>query len=186
MKTIRIGVDFDGVLAYNPARVARALVAWFKEKILGIKQIGFFVPKTGWQKFIWSLAHETSVFPAKGAGLLKKMAKNSTYEFHLITARYSFLDGQLNNWLARWGFKGIFKTVNLNQQDQQPHLYKQAVIRRLKLDYYIEDNWDITDYLAKNSKTKILWIYNILDKNKKYPDKFPYLEKALQKIREFK
>lgn len=182
MSKLRIGIDFDGVLAYNPFRVIRAPVTWFKQTFLGEKQTHFYVPKTNWEKFIWKILHESSIFPAKGGGFLKKLAKRNDFDFFLITSRYHFLQNRLERWLRRWGFTDIFSAIYVNKADEQPHLFKQRIIKELKLDYYIEDNWDVVKNLTGKSKTKIFWIYNILDRGRDYPYKFPYLEKALENI----
>jgi len=86
-KILRIGVDFDGVVAYNPFRLVRSPVAYIKKNVLGIKKLKFFVPKNWWQKIIWTIIHESSVLPANGVSLLKESAKNNSVELFLITAR---------------------------------------------------------------------------------------------------
>jgi len=181
-RKIKVGVDFDGVLAYNPFRVGRAIVAWVKTKVLRIKTLHFFVPQNASERIIWAILHESSVFPAKGTAKLKALAKSNTYEFYLVTARFGFLAPQVKRWLARWRLSGVFKALEINHAHQQPHVFKTQIVRKLELDYYIEDNWDIVQYLTGKTKTKIYWIYNVLDRGKVYQDKFPYLEKALLKI----
>ena len=58
------------------------------------------------------------------------------------------------------------------------------MIDKLKLDLYVEDNWDIVSYLNLKSKIKIFWIYNILDRNKRFLNKFPSLNSVIIKIKE--
>jgi hypothetical protein len=62
---IHIGFDFDGVIAYNPARIIRAPVSLFKRKVLHDSRLHFIYPKHAWQRFIWKLLHESSLYPAK-------------------------------------------------------------------------------------------------------------------------
>jgi hypothetical protein len=198
-KVIRIGFDFDGVVAYNPFRVIRVIVSFAKSKIFGVKKLKFWYPTYCWQKWYWIVVHESSAYPAKGTDLLKKKVNAGEIEAHLITGRYSFLDHSLNRWLRRFKLNKVFKCINLNSDDEQPHVFKERRIKELKLDYYIEDNWDIVHYLDQKSKipptprlrraskdqksgTKIFWIYNILDRGVEYPYKFPYLEKAIHEI----
>ena len=188
-KKIKVGLDFDGVVAYNPLRIFRAPLAYFKKNVVGIKKLKFWYPKQRWQQFFWIVLHESSIFPAKGADLLKKMVKEGSIEAHLVTARYSFLDTQLDKWLKKHGLKKYFKTINVNIKDEQPHLFKERMIKKLKVEYFIEDNWDIVNYIDKklkiktiSKKTKICWIYNILDRGRVYKYKFPYLNEALRGI----
>ena len=187
-KKIVVGLDFDGVLAYNPFRVVRPMAYYVKSRFFGIKKLKFFYPTKRWQQILWIIAHESSILPAYGTSLFKEMVKDDLIEAHLITARYSFLDNHLNRWLRRHNLLKVFTSVNLNKEDEQPHLFKERVIKKYKLDYFVEDNLDIVKHLETKRKggeikTKILWIYNLFDRNITYPHKFPYLKKALEQIR---
>lgn len=181
-KIIKVGIDFDGVLAYNPFRLARAPVTFFKRHFLGVKKTQFYIPKSEPEKFIWTILHESSVLPGKGAGLLRSLVKEGNIEAHLVTARFGFLQPGLDSWLRRWNLTKTFKTITMNHADEQPHLYKTRVVGEKKLDFFIEDNFDIVSHIAPRSPTRVMWIYNIIDRGKPYEWKYPYLEKALQEI----
>lgn len=181
-KKVRIGIDFDGVLAYNPFRIIRAPVKWFKKRFLGVNKLKFFVPKNELQRWIWSLMHESSILPGVGCELLKELNKDNTYEFFLVTARYGFLKGNMMHWLDKKGLTSVFKIISVNEATEQPHEYKLRKITELKLDYFIEDNFDIVSHVSKNSNTKVLWVYNIVDRNQEYKYKFPNLKRALEFI----
>lgn len=185
---IKVGLDFDGVVAYNPFRVVRYPVAYFKKNILGIKKLRFWYPQHPWQQIFWKILHESSVFPAKGAELLKQLVREDAIEAHLISARYSFLDESLLRWLKKYELHDLFTTININKENEQPHLFKEKMVGEKKVDFFIEDNLDIVRYLsgkreAESGKgTKIYWIYNLVDRAFPHPYKYPYLEKALQNI----
>lgn len=181
-KPIKVGIDFDGVLAYNPFRLARSPVTFVKRKFLGVKKTQFYIPKSDPEKFIWTILHESSIFPGKGTHLLKSLVKDQKVEAHLITARFSFLQPGLESWLNRWHLKNVFTSITMNHKDEQPHFYKARIVNEKKLDYFIEDNFDIVSHLAPRSATRIMWIYNLLDRGREYEHKYPYLEKALEKI----
>lgn len=182
-KKIIVGLDFDGVVAYNPARLARLPIAYIKEHVLGIKRVSFFVPKTPLEKLFWSLAHETSMFPSKGAGMLRELTSDGRIEAHLVTSRFAFLEPNLQQFLARWNLQDAFTSITLNTREEQAHLYKARVIREKQFDFFVDDNWDIVSYLShQHLKTDIHWIYNLLDRNRPYENKHPYLERALQTI----
>src|SRR3989338_4549146 len=182
-RKIIVGLDFDGVVAYNPFRLVRAPWAYFKYRILGVRKLTFFYPKTDFSKFIWKLMHDSSIYPARGKDLLIDLVKKGLIEVHLVSGRYSFLDGHLYTWLDRFEMRNIFKSVNFNREDKQPHLFKEELIKNLNIDIFIEDNWDIVQYLSHKSKAKIFWIYNLIDRFQSYEYKFPYLEKALSAIK---
>lgn len=182
-KKIIVGLDFDGVVAYNPARLARLPISLVKKHILHTHDVTFFVPKTPLQRSLWALAHESSLFPAKGAAMLRMLTSERIIEAHLVTSRFAFLQPNLEAFLKRWNLLSCFTSITLNTKEEQAHMYKERIIRKLKFDHYVEDNWDIVSHLdASHLKTDIHWIYNILDRNREYALKHPYLEHALTQI----
>jgi len=86
-----VGIDFDGVLAYNPFRVIRAPVTFVKRKILHEHKTHFYVPKTDAERFVWAILHESSILPADGTALLQELVDEKKIEAHLVTARYGYL-----------------------------------------------------------------------------------------------
>src|SRR3989344_248773 len=147
-KKIKVGLDFDGVTAYNPFRVIRYPITYFKRNILGIKKLSFWYPQRRWQQIFWIILHESSVFPANGVDLLKELVEEGRVEAHLISARYSFLDDNLQKWLHRHKLSTYFESVNINKDNEQPHIFKEKMVKKLRVDFYVEDNWDIVKYLS--------------------------------------
>jgi len=186
-RIIKVGLDFDGVVTYNPFRVARLTVAFIKHQILGIKKIGFFVPKNPWQKLLyyWIIVIP-SAFPANGVMFLKKLAQSSDkFEFYLITGRFDFVKDDTIAWLRHQGLINMFKKIYINEKNEQPHEFKKRIINLENFDYFIEDNWDIVNFLnTKKTPVKVYWVYNVFDAFRKYQYKFPHLNKALEYIRD--
>jgi hypothetical protein len=56
------------------------------------------------------------------------------------------------------------------------------MVKRLGLDVFVEDNWDVVSHLNKTTTSKNLWIYNIFDRSIHYPLRFPSLKKAVTHI----
>ncbi len=181
-RKIRVGLDFDGVVAYNPARLVRAGVKWFKKQVLGINKLSFMVPEGALMKWLWIAAHESSVFPAHGVERLKQLSQSEEIEFYLITGRFPILEKHLLNWLVRNNLEDKFKLITLNRNYDQPHTFKLKTVEKLGLDYFVEDNLDIVMYLKGKTKAQIFWIYNLIDKRHVYEFMFPDLDAALKKI----
>lgn len=181
-RTIKVGFDFDGVIAYNPLRILRAPFVTLRRIVTHKKDLEFPIPKTKTSRFLWTLAHKTSYFPAAGVQELKELLKKREIEGYLITGRYGFLKDDLEKWLSNHNLNGLFKEMYVNSTEQ-PHLFKERMVKKLGLDYYLEDNWDIVNYLrSKKLKPEIHWIYNIVDRFNPYPHKHPYLRKFLQEL----
>ena len=48
-----------------------------------------------------------------------------------------------------------------NFEDQQPHLFKNAQIKKMKIDQYFDDDLPLLEFLAdKNPKVKLFWLNN--------------------------
>lgn len=182
-KKLRVGFDFDGVLVYNPLRVARHPITLFKRTVLHQKKTKFTIPKNRWQKIIWAILHETSIFPSPGFSLARQLIENDAIEAYLISGRFAYLEKSLLSWLNRHGVADKFKSIHINRHDEQPHLFKEKTIKDLDLDVFIEDNFDIVEHLSKNrSKTRVYWVYNILDRLQIYPHKHPHLRAVLEAV----
>jgi hypothetical protein len=188
-KPLRVGFDLDGVLLYNPIRVFRPIITWVKRDLLGRKQTKFFVPHKRWQQVIFIWLHKTSLWVAPGLDEIKAMADAGLIEPYLITARFSFLQDDLDFWLKKIKADSIFKGIQYNQKDEQPFIFKARQIHELKLDVFVEDNWDIVtklnDMVGKhNPKFVCWWVSNILDWSIGYPKKVDSLRTAVRGIKE--
>lgn len=190
-KILKVGFDLDGVLLYNPARIFRPLIAFLKNIFFNHSQpLTFYYPKTRLEKWLWWLFHKSSLFVAPGFEDIKKLVKQKKIKAYLITARYHFLKKDLDRWLKKMKINHYFSGVYYNKNDEQPHLFKERIIKRLKLDIFVEDNWDIVKYLNlkfenRKSNLKIYWVYNLFDKLIDYQYKYPQLNSVLTAIKKF-
>ncbi|MFW5703478.1 MAG: hypothetical protein ACOCXQ_01465 [Patescibacteria group bacterium] len=183
-KRLRVGFDLDGVILYNPARIIRPLVALFKKKFLKKRQYKFYVPQSKPEQLLWDIFHKSSLFVAEGFTEIEHLAKQKKIDPYIITARYDFLKKDFDLWIKKMRADTYCVDCIHNKENNQPHLYKEEMIRKLDLDVFVEDNLDIVLHLKKKFPDKtIIWIYNILDRNKPYEPKFPTLNKAITYIK---
>lgn len=180
---LRIGFDMDGVLLYNPARIIRPFISSIKRIFLHKKKLHFYYPKSHTEKMFWKLAHKSSIFNAPGLNEITKLVDEGKIEAYLITARYNFLGTGVENWVKKNKLEKTFNGVFYNSRDEQPHEFKERMVKKLKLDMYVEDNFDIVNHLTKTTSAEILWIYNILDRKTIFPKKFPHLKHAIEFIK---
>ncbi len=190
---LKVGFDLDGVLLYNPVLIARPLIAFLKRKKIGIKRdtLEFYVPQTKEEKFIWELFHKTSLVRVPGVKNIATLKKKGLIEPYLITARFKHLEEDFSKCKKKMKAEQLFASCYMNSQDEQPHLFKEKMIKQLKLDVFIEDNWDVVQYLNKNliskkynsnNKTHVIWVSNILDYKTEYHFKVSNLKQALSLI----
>lgn len=183
-KKLLIGFDLDGVVLYNAVRIFRLPIAIGKRFFLKKKALKFYYPKSPLEKKLWSLLHLSSLFVAPGFETIKTLVREEKIAAYIISSRYSFLKDDFEKWLEKIEAKKYFSGSFYNKNDEQPHFFKERMIKKLKLDIFIEDNWDIVEHLSKETETKIFWVYNLLDKNIKYKYTFPSLLKTILYIKE--
>lgn len=192
-KILKVGFDLDGVLLYNPARLFRPIIALIKRKkiIINRNHLEFYVPKPGLGQFFWELLHKSSMWLAPGFNEIEELKKAKKIEAYLITGRFGHLQENYEMWRKKMNADSLFMKSFMNSSDEQPHLFKERLIRELKLDYFIEDNWDIVRYLAsrfnqsrqEKKAVKIIWLSNIIDFKISYPYKVKSLKQAISLIK---
>lgn len=181
-RPLQVGFDMDGVLLYNPIRVARPIVSSIKRIILGKRSLHFYYPKSNYEKLLWHLVHKSSIYNAPGIHEISRLVKQGKIEAYLVTARYNFLGPSVNKWVKRNNLEHTFKEVIYNSKDEQPHEFKERIVKKLHLDIYIEDNLDIVQHLSKTTKAQVMWIYNIFDRGVIFPRKHPHLASAMRAV----
>lgn len=182
-KPLKVGFDLDGVILYNPVRTLRPVSALLSKLIFKKKTTNFFIPQSPIAKFIWYLLHKSSFVPARGLNELRKLVHEGKIEAHLITGRYSSLTKDFNSWMKSIDSDHFFASQSHNIKNEQPHIFKQNMIKKLGLDVFVEDNWDIVREL-RSSKSKVFWITNLLDRRIPHEHKFNNLRGAIKRLRE--
>lgn len=158
MKKIKIGFDIDGVIVAGPPFVPKSLLEYLVRSHQ-TKRLAYRFPKSKIERFIRWLSHHPFFRPAikKNIKLIKNLAQNKDYQLYIISSRYSFLVGRTKQWFAFHRIDGYFKRIILNRQNVQPHLFKEKEIKRLALDFFIEDDPFLAKYLRQRIKnTKII------------------------------
>jgi hypothetical protein len=175
-KTLKVGFDLDGVILYNPIRVfrpfAKKILKPLKAGVLHQKKESFYLPQSDFEKYLWKLIHYTSFRVNRGYDELKKLAKDKRIELYLVTGRYGFLSQDYKKWLVKIDADRVFKKCYINEKNIQPNDFKEEMIKKLKLDVYVEDNWDIIEKLNHHTGAEILWITNLVDRRIPYTNKF--------------
>ncbi|MFO0704281.1 MAG: hypothetical protein U0525_06230 [Patescibacteria group bacterium] len=179
---IRVGFDLDGVLFFNPLRVVRKPIELVKRHILKKNTMQFYIPKSRAEKLMWKIVHMSSLKPAKGYELIRELKEKGIIEPYIITARFACLANDFKRCVKRLKGNEYFAGTFYNEQDEQPHLFKERMVKKLGLDFFVEDNWNIVDHLRKNTNTKVLWISNAMDQDIAFDERHPDLESAVQKL----
>jgi hypothetical protein len=155
--SLRIGFDFDKVFVNYPPLVPDILINWLSKK--KSKTLKYRMPGPVEQQ-IRILSH-SPLFRhpiEKNISTLKKiyLKNNSLY---LISGRFGFLQKRTDQWMNKHNLEKYFKEIHFNFKNKQNHIFKDEMIKALKISHYFDDDLDLLLYLAKhNPKVKFYWL----------------------------
>jgi hypothetical protein len=155
---MNIGFDLDKVFINTPPFIPKTFIdKLYKKRDNGI--LLYRIPGRT-EQIIRSLSHA----PILRAGMrenlqfLKSLPKN-THKLYLISSRFKFLENKTKKLVKKHHFDKIFDEMYFNFANEQPHIFKNRIIRNLKLDYYIDDDLSLLNYVAAhNPKTIFFWL----------------------------
>lgn len=148
----RIGLDLDGILIGLPPLIPKAVIEYLY-KDHGRQKLSYRFPSLFEQK-IRQLSHIPGVRPPmrKNCEIIKKAANSSKHRLYVISGRFSFLEYLTHKWLKRYDLQRVFTEIYLNTNNLQPHFFKEHMIEKIKLDIFIDDDFDTIAYLAPRFK----------------------------------
>lgn len=159
---MNIGFDLDGIFVGTPPFMPKELLEWLYCGPQG-KQPHYRFPKTKLEQFVRQLSHTHRLRPKKqkNINLVNRLVQdNSDLKIYLITSRYSFLKKQTHKILDHYNLELPFTAIYLNSSDQQPHLFKQEMIKKLKIDLFVDDDLKLLRFLSEHFPKMILLWYN--------------------------
>lgn len=162
---MNIGFDLDKVfINYPPLVPANIIDKLYKKKSNGI--LIYRIPKKPEQIFR-RLTHHPFLRPpiTENLSFLEKIPK-SKYKLYLISSRFSFLQKRTENIIKKYNFDSIFKGMYFNYMNIQPHEFKDIIIKQLKIEKYVDDDFSLIEYLAKHNPSVTFYWLNPLKTKK--------------------
>ncbi len=168
-----IGFDFDKVFIDYPPLIPYALVDFlykgavvFKKNKSKSQKIHYRYP--GKIEQMIRIVSHYYIFRrpiTENIKYLKKISEKKNNKTYLVSSRFSFLKKRTEAILKKYDLDKYFDGIYFNFEDKQPHLFKEQTIKNLKIDTYIDDDLDLSLYLAQKMPT--LTIYWVRDGRKK-------------------
>lgn len=158
-KKTKIAFDLDGIIVDKPPLIPKKLLEWlFKGSS---RNLHFRFPNSSLEQFIRKFSHFYLFRPpiSKNIDFIKKIAKSGNYELYLVSSRYSFLKKETEVWLKKKNLQDLFKGIYLNKEDEQPHVFKENILKRIKPDIFIDDDEAIVNYLCKRQKITRIYCF---------------------------
>jgi len=158
---MNIGFDLDKIFINYPPFVPTELInRLYKQEYNGILLYRF--PSKP-EQLIRILSHHPFLRPpiVKNIEFIKKLEKNKNNKHYLISSRFSFLKERTELIVKKYSLDKIFDTMIFNFNNKQPHLFKNQVIKELKIDRYVDDDLPLLEFASKNNQnTKFFWLNN--------------------------
>lgn len=166
---MNIGFDLDKIFINIPPFVPGSVIEWiYKGKRNG--SLKYRIPGRA-EQIIRIFSHYPLFRPpiTENMNYVKNLTLANTNKYYLISSRFSFLEKRTTDIIKRYKLDKIFNAMYFNYSNNQPHEFKDGIIKKLNLDKYVDDDLQLLEYLSdKNPKTKFFWL------NKKF-------NKALEK-----
>ncbi len=163
-KKLKVGFDLDGVIVDKPFFVPKLLIEWLYRAHDGNNK-KYRYPKFKPEIWLRQLSHHWFLRRPLKKNLkeIKKFIHQTRANAFIISGRYNFLQKKTKDWFDNYRLNGVFKSININFSNQQPHLFKERVIKRLKPKYYFDDDPIAINYLKqKIPDTKFFLVKNNL------------------------
>lgn len=179
---MRIGFDLDEIFVTHPPFVP----GWLIERLYRGKTNGalqYRIPGKVEQE-IRKFSHMPFFrHPIKkNIAYVKNLTQKKDDAFFLISSRFGFLQNPTEKIVKKYGIDKIFHKIYFNYENEQPHVFKDRVIKETKITIFIDDDIYLLKYLAKeNKKTQFFWL-NPSKKEKIYDNLFAITNLAEMKI----
>lgn len=155
---MRIGFDLDKIFIDYPPIVPDNLIdRLYKKKANGV--LLYRIPSKP-EQILRRLSHLSILRPPiiENIAFLKSIPKDKNQLF-LISSRYKFLEKVTDNLIKKLTFDEIFEGRHFNFENKQPHVFKADVLKKLKIDKYVDDDLQLLKYVAKeNPSTMFYWL----------------------------
>lgn len=160
-----VGFDLDKIFINLPPLVPSSIIdLFYKGKLNG--SLKYRIPSRI-EQIIRIFSHYPLFRPPIIGNMdyIKNLALANKNKYYLISSRFSFLQNKTTALIKHHNLDKIFNAMYFNYQNRQPHEFKNEVIQDLKLDMYVDDDLQLSEYLAKNNpKTKFFWLNKNLNK----------------------
>lgn len=180
---MKIGFDLDRIFINYPPLIPSGLIDWFYRDH-SKSSLSYSIPKSPLSQLIRTLSHLSPFRPTikENIRFVHHLSQNlPPHHLFLISSRYKFLEKLTYELLQKCKLSPLFQAIYLNTQNEQPHLFKESVIKKLQIDLYIDDDLELLKYLKKHCpQTKFLWYNPEGDENP-----FPTIT-TIQKLNEIK
>lgn len=155
---MNIGFDLDKVIiGYPPFIPSRVIDRLYRQK--NTLNLQYRIPKKPEQLLRIASHHHTLRRPIiENLKYIQQITKGTTDNYFLISSRFGFLEKTTEQLIRRYNLDRLFTQLLFNFKNEQPHIFKEAAIKRLKIHKYVDDDLPLLQHVAiTNPKTSFYW-----------------------------
>ena len=163
---MNLGFDFDKVFVDYPPFIPSFIIDRLYKKSSD-ETLLYRIPSKP-EQLLRLITHLPYLRPPLQSNIefVKDLYRKNTYKHFLISSRFSFLKNATNNIVKKHNLEKAFHSMYFNFEDKQPHIFKDAMVKKLNIHRYVDDDLPLLKYLvSKNKKTVFFWL-NKLDNKK--------------------
>lgn len=156
---MNIGFDLDNVIVKYPPLFPSSLIDTIYKKKTP-EGLAYRIPGVLEQK-LRIVSHYPLMRPQhrKNTLFVKGLAGNKQYKKFLISSRFGFLKKRTEVLVRKYQLDKVFDHLYFNYTNKQPHLFKDALVKKLHIERYVDDDLPLLRYLATNNKSvKFYWL----------------------------
>lgn len=156
---MKIGFDLDKIFIEHPPFIPDSVIELlYKKKANG--ELLYRIPSFP-EQLIRSASHHPLLRPPmkNNMDFLRSLTEKK-HSLYLISSRFGFLKHQTEELISRFELAEIFDGMYFNFNNEQPHEFKNTIIKKLRLDIFVDDDLHLLKYVAKeNKKTLFYWLH---------------------------
>src|SRR3989344_4733179 len=142
MKIQKIAFDFDKVFVDYPPFVPSSIIDLLYKK--RNRKLSYRIPGKLEQQIRILSHHSLLRAPMKNnIQALSEIVKDKNIETYIISSRFSFLKKRTNDWNKKNNISKYFSKLFFNYRDEQPHLFKEKILKHENIDKFIDDDLDL-------------------------------------------
>lgn len=155
-----IGFDLDGIFINLPPFLPQWVIdALYRDR--DQKKLHYRIPGA-FEKRIREASHNHFFRPPikKNIFYIQEKAKEKKDTYFLVSSRFGFLEDATKRILKRYGLDSIFRGCYFNYDNEQPHIFKDKIIKKLGITKFIDDDIYLLTFLAKKNKKTVFFWFN--------------------------
>ncbi len=157
---MNLGFDFDKIFIDYPPFIPDAVIdRLYKKRASG--KLSYRIPSKPEQIFRRFTHHPLLRPPIEeNIKTIKKLVQNKQHKHYLISSRFDFLKNATQHLIKKHQFDNVFDGVFFNFENEQPHLFKDKIVKKLHIHRYVDDDLRLLEFLISKNPTIICFWLN--------------------------